>query len=90
MSHRHEIQNVGHVVNNHTISLVAEGTWTYHNDYFEIYRNIKSLHCEPETNIVLQVNYTSKTNAEEEKIRFVVTGGRGWEEGELDEDSQNV
>ena len=28
-------------------------------DYFAIYTNIKSLHCTPETNIMLSVNYSS-------------------------------
>ena len=35
---------------------------TYHGDHFEMYRNIKSLCCIPRTNLVLLVNYTSKTN----------------------------
>ena len=35
---------------------------TYHGDCFEMYRNIKSLCCVPGTNLVLLVNYTSKTN----------------------------
>ena len=56
-----------------------------------MYRSIISPCCVPGTNLVLLVNYTSKTNKPIEKeIRFVVTRGRGWEEGELDEGGQKV
>jgi len=52
-----------------------------------MYRNVESLCCVTETDIVLQVNYTSKiyeqTNSEKE-IRFVVTRGRGVGQKELD------
>ena len=33
-----------------------------HDDHFEMYRNIQSLRCVPGTNIVVYINYTSKTN----------------------------
>ena len=47
-----------------------------HDDHFEMYRNIQSLRCVPGTNIVVYINYTSKTNKLIEKeIRFVVTRG---------------
>ena len=42
--------------------MVTDGKQTYHGDRYEMYRNIESLCCAPGTNIVLQVNYTSKTN----------------------------
>ena len=52
-----------------------------------MYRNVESLCCVTETDIVLQVNYTSKiyqqTNSEKE-IRFVVNRGRDVEKKELD------
>ena len=52
-----------------------------------MYRNVESLCCVTETDIVLQVNYTSKiyqqTNSEKE-IRFVVNRGRDVGKKELD------
>lgn len=35
------------------------GGWTSCGDHFAVYKNIKSLCCTPETNLVLYVNYTS-------------------------------
>ena len=69
----------GILVNNNVIScMVTDGNQTYHGDHFEMYRNIESLCCVPETNIVLQVSYISRTNKLIEKeIRFVVTKGGG-------------
>ena len=66
---------------------------TYCGDKFEMYRNIESLCCVTVTNIVWQVNYTSKTNRQtnqpmEKEIRFVVTRSGRLEEGELDEGGQ--
>ena len=86
MSRGHEIYSVGNIVNNYVISLVTDSNQTYHGDYFEMYRNIESLCCTTGTNIVLQVNYTSKANKYtrkpvEKEIRFVVTRGRGGVEG---------
>ena len=52
-----------------------------------MYRNVKSLCCVTETDVVLQVNYTSKTYEQtnsEKEIRFVVTRGRGVGKKELD------
>ena len=69
--------------------MVTDGNQTYPVDHFIIYKNIKSLCCTPGTNIVFQVNYTSKTNRFIES-RFVATRGRGWRERELDEGGQKV
>ncbi len=60
---------------------------------FEMYRNTKSLCCVTGTNIVLKVNYTSKTqkHTHREELRLVVTragGGWGWEV--VDKGSQKV
>ena len=56
-----------------------------------MHRNIKSLGYVLGTNIVLQINYTSKTNKLIEKeVRFVVTRGRYWGEGGLDKSSQKL
>ena len=60
-----------------------------------MYRNTRSVCFVARTNIVLQVSYTSKTNKQtskliEKDIGYVVARGRGWREGELDEDSQKV
>ena len=41
---------------------MTDGNQTYRGDHFEMYRSTESLCCVPGTNIVLQVNYTSKTN----------------------------
>ena len=70
---------------------------TYHNqtycgDYFEMYRNIKSLCFVTGTNM-LQVSYTAKTSRQtnkpmEKEVRFVVTRSGRLEEGELDECGQ--
>ena len=58
--------------------------YIYHGDHFEMYRNIESLCCATGTTVVLQVNYTSKTNKLIEKeIRL------RWK-GELDEGNQEV
>ena len=43
------------------LCIVTEDNQTY-GDNFKMYRNIKSLFCAPGTNIVLWINYTSKTN----------------------------
>ena len=50
---RSEMYSVGNIVNNCV---------TRHRDHFEMYRNIESLCCVPGINIVLLVNYTSKTD----------------------------
>ena len=42
---------------------MMEGVQTYHGDHFETYSNIELLCCVPGTNIVSQVNYTSKLNS---------------------------
>ena len=33
--------------------MVTDGNYTYHGDYFVIYKNIESLCCAPGTNIIL-------------------------------------
>ena len=49
---------------------------TYCDDYFALYRNVKSLCFVTETSRALSVNYTSKTNKLIEKeIRYMVTRG---------------
>lgn len=40
--------------------MVVDVNQTSHGDHFTIYINIKALHCMPETNIMLHVNYNSK------------------------------
>ena len=77
---------MGNIVNNSVISLVTEGNQTSHGNYFEMYRKSKQLCGVTGTNIVLQVNYTSKASELTEKeIRSVVTRGEGggeiWMEG---------
>ena len=77
---------------NYVISLY--GDQTHGGDHFEMYRNIQSLYYVTGTNIVLQVNYTSKNKQinklAEKEIRFVVTRDEEWGQGELDEGSQKV
>ena len=54
--------------------MVTDGNLTYHGDHFEMYRNIKSLGCVTRTSIVLQVNYTSKTNKQTHRKRDQICG----------------
>lgn len=42
--------------------MLTDDGQTYPGGHFEMYTNIKSLCFIPRTNIVVQVNYTSKTN----------------------------
>ena len=75
--------------------MVTYCNYNYRADHFEMYRNSKSLCCVTGTNIVLQVNYTSKTNKQTNKqtnlekkrsdLRFPKARGGG---GELDEGGQ--
>ena len=55
---------------------MTNGYYTLYGDHFEMYRNTELLYCAPGTNIVVQVNYTSKTNSEKE-TRFVINRGQG-------------
>ena len=49
-----------------------------------MYRNIKPVCCVTETNMVLEVSYTSKTTKFMEKeIRFVVARGGAGREGKI-------
>ena len=41
---------------------MTDGNQTSWDDHFEMYRNIKSLCCVTGANILLQVNYTLKTD----------------------------
>ena len=93
MSHRYEMYSVRNTVSNYVISLygdmVTRLDQTYCGDQFEMYRNNKSLCCVKGTNIVLQVNYTSKTNTLIKKrpdLWLPEVGGQG----ELGEGSQKV
>ena len=68
---------------------------TYHGDHFEKYRNIESLCCVTGTNIVLQVNYTSKpkqANLQTDRKRDQICGYQMPGEGErqLDEGGKKV
>ena len=68
--------------------MMTDGNRIYHGDHFKMYRDIESLCCVPGTNIVLQVNYTSKNKQIHRKIKFVVM--RGWIEGKLHDSDQKV
>lgn len=46
--------------------MVVDVNWTS-GDYSTIYINIKSLHCTPETNVMLHVNYTPLKNKRKSK-----------------------
>ena len=61
---------------------------TYHGDHFECVE----ICCVPGTNILLQVNQTSKTNKQTHRKKDQICGYQkwGWWEGELDECSQKV
>ena len=44
---------------------------TYCGDHFAIYRNIESLCCTPETNIILYINYTSIKKKKDKPFTFL-------------------
>ena len=46
------------------LCMVTDDNQTNNGDHFEMYRNIESLCCVPETNRVLYISYTSKTNSQ--------------------------
>ena len=56
-------------------------------DHLEINENIKSLCCVKETNTVLHVNYTSKTNSQKKRSDLWLQGQVG---EDLDEGSPKV
>ena len=62
--------------------MLTDYNQTYPGDYFEMYKNTKSLCCVTGTNILLQVNYASKMNKliERDQICGYLRGGVG--EGE--------
>ena len=74
--------------------MVTYGNFTYCDDHFEMYGNIKSPCCITETNIVLQVNYALKTKKQTQKKRsdlsLLEVEGLGGEKEKLAESSQNV
>ena len=75
-----------------------------HGDCFEMYRNIEPLYCAPGTNMVLQVNYTSKTNKQTHRKRgqkekevkkkkrsdLWLSGSGGWRRGNWMAVSQKI
>ena len=63
------------------LCMVTYRNQIYRGDQFEMCRNIESLGCVTETNIVLQVNYTSKTNKviKKDQICAARGGGKGRE-----------
>ena len=74
------------------LCVVTDYNWTY-GDHFEIYRNNKSQCCVKETNIMLQVNYISKTKRNKQTPRKISDCGYQKQrlgQGKLDEGSQKV
>lgn len=56
-----------------------------------MYRSTDTLYRVPSTNSVVQVNSNSKTNKFVEKeVRFAVTGGGAWTEGDADTGRQKA
>lgn len=45
--------------------------YTYCDDHFIIYKNIKSLHCIPKSNITLQVNYISILEKQDKSVIYL-------------------
>ena len=68
--------------------MVTYYNYAYYGDHFEMYRNIESLCCAPGNNTVVQLCFENIFI--EKEIRFLVTTGGGWGQGELDEGSQKV
>ena len=58
--------------------MVTDGHQTNGGDHFEMCRNIKPVCCVPGTNIVFQVNYTSKPNSQKKKSDLWLPGAKGW------------
>ena len=54
MSHKHEIFSVENIGNNYAIfKILLDCNWTYCGNYFEMDRNMESLHCVTESNTML-------------------------------------
>ena len=53
------MHSIWNLANNIVTTLVKGSHWTYCDDHFIMYKNIKSLYCIPETNIIVYVNYNS-------------------------------
>ena len=50
---------MGNIINNIVLTLyMTDGNWTYCDDHFAMYTNVKSICCTLETNIIVYVNYT--------------------------------
>ena len=67
MSHGYEIHMHGNTVNNYVISLCDDIVTRLTVVIILKYIEIKLLGCITQTNMVLQVNYTSKTNKQRHK-----------------------
>ena len=72
--------------------MVTDSNQIYHDDHFEMQRNIKALYCVTGINTVLWVNHNLKKKSKliEKKPRFVVGRGQGWDKEELDEGGYKV
>lgn len=46
--------------------MVTDANWTYSDDHFPIYANIKTLHYMPETSVSCQLHLSKKIN----KLKF--------------------
>ena len=90
MSHSCEMYSMGNIVNNYVIVWWQIITRLNRGDYFEVYRNVKSLYCVvvKSRSVVGQLYFKNKHIVKE--IRFVVTRGGEWEEGEWNEGGQKV
>ena len=54
MSNKHELFSVELIVNNYAIfKILLDCNWTYCGNYFEMDRNMDSLHCVTESNTML-------------------------------------
>ena len=78
MSHGYEMYSVGNIVSNCNISVWWHIITTHCDHHFEMHRNIESLCCVMRNNIVLQVNYTSKTSEQIDKKKRSIYGYQRW------------
>ena len=96
MSHSYRMYSVGNMVSKYVVYfMVTYSKKSYCSHHFEMYKHFESLYCVTETNTVLWVNYTSKTNEQtnkqtQKKRSDLVTRGRGQVEWKMDEGSQKV
>ena len=71
--------SVRNTVDNIVTTLLTDGNQTYSGDHFVMNKNMESLYCTPETNIMLKVNYTSGKiyiKLFRDSISFCVTFGK--------------